>query len=287
MKFTIARLQSQLKCVWRLFWVAAPNLGTRFGAMLESIRLFKIHQNLRTPFWLQKELNRLIPLGASKVNPKIPADSVQSIDESVIEEYLSGLRLALIIHPIAACLERSIRTLQILHDKIGYNEDVHFKIGMRRSLDGFQGHAWIEYRGQPLLNIPMIGKEYGFLGQPLLDAPNLPVVLRQYDYIWNGNELIKALTQGVQEGGEYQIKDGLIVKQFGEEAVLLDLVDGTCFGLDAISYEVWKALTRTGTLEESICQIAKESGVDVGMIKVDIEELVKDLLDTGLIRERT
>ena len=280
MKLIIMNLRALLRCVWRLIWLPAPDLSTRLIALLESIRLFEIYQKLRTPFWLQTELAHLI----SGMSP-----SIKSVEESVIDRYLAPLKLALIAHPTAACLERSIRTLQILHAKGVYSSDVIIKIGIRRASVGFRGHAWVEYHGKPLLNLPVLGQEYGYIGQPISDIPSLLVSDGDYDYVWEGDELIKEeIFQNAQEGAKYKIKECLVVKQLGEEdAVILDLINGTCFGLDPVSYVVWNELTRTGTSDESIRQISETSGVDITTVKADIEELLRHLIEVGLIEAKT
>ena len=280
MKLIILNLRALLECVWRLIWLPAPDVRTRLTAISESTRLFEIYQKLRTPFWLQTELKRL----TSEVSPPI-----ESVDESVIETYLAPLKLALIAHPTAACLERSIRILQILRAKGVYSSDVTIKIGIRRASVNFRGHAWVEYRGKPLLNLPVLGQGYGYIGQPVVDIPNLLIPKDEYDYVWEGEELINDEGfQNAQDGSKYKIKGCLIVKQLGDEdAVILDLIDGTCFGLDPVSYVVWKELARTGTPDAGIRQISETSGVDIATVKADIEELLGHLMEVGLIEGKT
>lgn len=201
---------------------------------------------------MHKELVRLMSTVPVQEDSAPSTESVQSLDESIIEEYLSALKIASLVHPTAACLEISIRILQILHAKGVYAGNVNLKIGIRRTTSGVRGHAWVEYHGQPLLNLPPLPQGYGELGQPISTIPNLLVPEREYDYIWNGEALIKATTQGVQTG-RYQVKEGLVVQQLGgEDAVLLDIIDGTCFSLNPISYEVWETLIHNGSLGKSI-----------------------------------
>ena len=289
-------LHNHLKCMWRLVWLPLPNLSTRVDSVLEVIQLFKIYRKLRIPLGLQEELRRLVPAGATQENDTFPENSIGSVvpsevaewvETTVVEKYLLALKFALIVHPTAACLERSIRILQILHDRGIYGDDVRFRIGIRRASSGFRGHAWVEYCGQPLLNLPLLGSGYGDLGRPLLNIPNLLVHKREYDYVWDGHRLIEDAARGTEKIADYQIKQGLVVKQLGEEeAVLLDLTDGACFGLDPIGYEMWKSLTCNTSINESVQQIAKEMDVEVAVVKTDIEELIRDLLDTGLIQKK-
>ena len=289
-------LQDHLKCMWRLIWLPVPNLSTRVDAVFEAIRLFKIYRKLRMPFGLQEELTSLIPTGLTDENAAtsenlaglgIRSEIAEWVEASIVEKYLLALKFALMVHPAAACLERSIRILQILQANGIYGDAVRFKIGIRRSSSGFRGHAWVEYCGQPLLNLPLLGSGYGDLGRPLLDAPNLLVHTREYDYVWDGNRLIEEAAEGTEEIGDYEIKEGLVVKQLGEEeAVLLDLTGGGCFGLDPIGYEMWKSLTCSRSLNESVHQLAQELDVDVAVIKMDVEELLRDLLEAELIREK-
>lgn len=284
----IKNLQAHLKCMWRIIWLPVPNFRIRIEAFLESIRLFKIYQQIRTPLWIHKELVHLISTGPVKGDAAPSTESVEFVDKSVIEEYLSTLKIASLVHPTAACLERSIRILQILHAKGVNPGDVNLKIGVRRTPSGVQGHAWVEYCGQPILNLPPLPDGRGELGPPISMIPNLLVPEREYDYIWNGDALIKATTQGVQETRRYEVKEGLIVQQLGgEDAVLLDLIDGTCFSLNPISYEIWETLIHNGRLDESIRRISQRSDIDEASVKTDVEELLSHFMNAGLIRERT
>lgn len=67
----------------------------------------------------------------------------------------------------------------------------------------------------------------------------------------------------------------------------LDLINGTCFSLDPVSYVVWNELTRTGTSDESIRHISETSGVEITTVKADIEELLRHLIEVGLIEAKT
>jgi hypothetical protein len=78
-------------------------------------------------------------------------------------------------------------------------------------------------------------------------------------------------------------REDVLSRQLDSEAVLLDLASGTYFGLDAIGSEIW-ALIAKGTTVASICEaIVSQYDVDAETARADLERLVTDLSERGLV----
>ena len=67
------------------------------------------------------------------------------------------------------------------------------------------------------------------------------------------------------------------------EVVILDMQDGTYFGLNAVGASVWKLLTRPCTLPQLREAIAAEYDVEPSRCDADIDTLLQHLLEHKLI----
>ena len=79
------------------------------------------------------------------------------------------------------------------------------------------------------------------------------------------------------------VPDHVMVRQLGEECVMLDLASGTYFGLDAIGARVWQLLGEGRSVAEAAAAIADEYEVERGRAEADVRRLVKELADNGLL----
>lgn len=69
----------------------------------------------------------------------------------------------------------------------------------------------------------------------------------------------------------------------GEETVILHLVNGTYYGLDAVGTRIW-ALIKDGMALPAICtQLAEEYGVEQATIEEDARRFVTDLEAQGIL----
>jgi hypothetical protein len=68
------------------------------------------------------------------------------------------------------------------------------------------------------------------------------------------------------------------------EIILFNLKTGKFFGLNHIGSEIWKRLFTMDTRD--ICHyIQKTYNVDLGIVQRDLEALIRDLMQNGLIHE--
>ncbi len=68
------------------------------------------------------------------------------------------------------------------------------------------------------------------------------------------------------------------------EAVLLDLASGTYFGLNVVGSRVWELISSGKSLGEVRAALLEEFEVDREVLERDLQDLLKQLLERGLIR---
>ena len=69
----------------------------------------------------------------------------------------------------------------------------------------------------------------------------------------------------------------------GDETVLLHLINGTYYGLDAVGTRIW-GLLKDGIAASDICRrLADEYGVDVATIEADVRSFLSDLAAQGIV----
>jgi hypothetical protein len=76
----------------------------------------------------------------------------------------------------------------------------------------------------------------------------------------------------------------VLVRQLGDETVILDLASGTYFGLDETGTRIWQLLQQGATLREVCGAMVKEFEVAPQDIERDVLDLAGELRDRGLIR---
>jgi hypothetical protein len=75
----------------------------------------------------------------------------------------------------------------------------------------------------------------------------------------------------------------LMVRQIGDEAVLLNLKTEQYLGLDTASNRFWQALTAGGTVQTAFDSLLAEFDVEPNRLRMDLEEFVQQLLQFGLV----
>ena len=78
-----------------------------------------------------------------------------------------------------------------------------------------------------------------------------------------------------------------MVRQVGNEAVLLDLKTERYLGLDGVSSRIWQVLTAGGTLQAAYDTLLAEFDVAPERLRADLEEFTQELLQLGLVEQRT
>ena len=76
----------------------------------------------------------------------------------------------------------------------------------------------------------------------------------------------------------------VLVRQLGEETVILDLASGTYFGLDGTGTRIWQLLEQGTTLREVCEAMLADYDVAPQDIERDVLELARELSARGLIR---
>lgn len=79
------------------------------------------------------------------------------------------------------------------------------------------------------------------------------------------------------------IPEHVMVRQVGDESVMLDLASGTYFGLDAIGARVWQLLVEGRTLAETCDAMLEEYEVSREELERDVADLVEQLAAQGLL----
>ncbi len=67
------------------------------------------------------------------------------------------------------------------------------------------------------------------------------------------------------------------------EAVLLDLDQGTYFGLDEVGTRIWQLIGAHGSARAVFDQMLEEFDVEPGRLEADLDDLLQALADNGLV----
>ena len=79
--------------------------------------------------------------------------------------------------------------------------------------------------------------------------------------------------------------DNLCISEKNNEIVILNMKTGKFFGLLDVSYDVWQALEKYQDVGLIIDEIVKNYNVNRNEAKADVEKLIKDLKENGLVVE--
>ncbi len=81
----------------------------------------------------------------------------------------------------------------------------------------------------------------------------------------------------------FRCKPDVLFQEVSGEIVLLDLVSERYFGLNSTGARVWQGLSEGRTTEEIISGLAKEFDVSGAQLDQDVNELLEELMQAGLI----
>ena len=79
------------------------------------------------------------------------------------------------------------------------------------------------------------------------------------------------------------ISSNVLAQEINSETVLLDLQSESYFGLDAVGTRIWQLLQEHIGLHEAFDILLEEYNVTSEQLKIDIEELLTKLKESGLI----
>jgi Coenzyme PQQ synthesis protein D (PqqD) len=80
-----------------------------------------------------------------------------------------------------------------------------------------------------------------------------------------------------------RIPDDVLWSEVGDEVVLLNLASGNYFGLDGVAARIWSLIVAQTSTDEILSTIGREYEVDLDRARHDIDALIKDLTEEGLI----
>lgn len=80
-----------------------------------------------------------------------------------------------------------------------------------------------------------------------------------------------------------KVSQDVLARKVDEETVMLDLANGTYFGLDPVGTRIWELLSEGKTLAEICDAMTDEYEVSRENIELDVMNLVEELANRGLI----
>jgi hypothetical protein len=78
------------------------------------------------------------------------------------------------------------------------------------------------------------------------------------------------------------IRQEVVFRELGDEAVLLNLKTGTYFGFDPVGARIWRLIVEHGSLARVLEVMLEEYEVEPGMLERDLLELCRQLCAKGL-----
>jgi hypothetical protein len=81
-----------------------------------------------------------------------------------------------------------------------------------------------------------------------------------------------------------KIPDDVMFRVLGDEAVLLNLVTGTYFGLDDVGTRMWQILSEHESTDKVIETMLNEYDVEEGLLRSDLDKLINNLIENGLVK---
>ena len=82
---------------------------------------------------------------------------------------------------------------------------------------------------------------------------------------------------------QYIKAEEVLVQELDGEAVLLNLANEFYYGLDETGYRMYTIITSSDSLKAAYESLLDEFDVDPALLRRDFENLVHDLIDSGLI----
>jgi len=77
-----------------------------------------------------------------------------------------------------------------------------------------------------------------------------------------------------------------MIRQVGDESVLLNLKTEKYLGLDNVSNRIWQVLTTGGTIQAAYEVLLAEFEVDPEKLRADLGEFVQQLIQYGLVQQK-
>ena len=87
----------------------------------------------------------------------------------------------------------------------------------------------------------------------------------------------------MSENPKYAIRNNISLTQVDDEIVLLDLSEGTYFGLNKIGAQLLRGIQKETSIQELITQISEQYHMKSSAVELDIIELIEQLLENNLL----
>ena len=81
-----------------------------------------------------------------------------------------------------------------------------------------------------------------------------------------------------------EIPEDVVSRDLAGEAVILNLATGTYFGLDSVGTNIWHLIAECGSTDRIIEKVLAEYEVEEAGIRRDLEALIRQLVEKGLVR---
>ena len=75
----------------------------------------------------------------------------------------------------------------------------------------------------------------------------------------------------------------VLLQDLEGEAVLLNLAKGQYYGLDEISYHMYKMLTSSSSVQAVYEALSQEYEIEPGQLRSDLDKFLAHLLENGLV----
>jgi Coenzyme PQQ synthesis protein D (PqqD) len=87
----------------------------------------------------------------------------------------------------------------------------------------------------------------------------------------------------IAAGSRLRANQQVLARRLDEESVLLNPADGQYYALDLVGGRVWELCDGSHTLPEIAQIIGQEFEADPAVVSADLEELLGDMAEAGLV----
>lgn len=91
------------------------------------------------------------------------------------------------------------------------------------------------------------------------------------------------MTTSASDRRTFTPSEEVLVREIGDEAVLLDLRSERYLGLDPVGLVIWQELSRGATPEGAVTRVLAEFDIDDATARLDVTRFVESLLDQQLM----
>ncbi|MBT8039530.1 MAG: PqqD family protein [Gammaproteobacteria bacterium] len=88
----------------------------------------------------------------------------------------------------------------------------------------------------------------------------------------------------IKDDHAFNLSEDVLFQEVSGETVLLDLASEQYFGLDEVGTRIWQLLNDRKTISEMVDILLNEYEVQRGPLEADVRELLRTLMEAGLIR---